>query len=651
MKTKQHKTPRIIIVTTPLREEPSDFPPIGSLSVITRLKQAGFGDTHFYNIDLLRPTFEETIAYLKKEKPDILGISAVVSTAYAFTKKLSFAVREVLPKTTIFLGGNLGASAEIILKKTSVDYICTGEGEKTAVDFVCRWLTANTKNDFSDVKGLSFLDENGQLIVTPDPEPISKEEVYDIDSSILDDLGQISTYVTRADSTAIDHSFGHDPRRLDTHRKNKTFTFLTGSKGCVARCTFCHRWTKGIRYIPVPIFMKRLDYMIEKYNLGFLSTGDENFGTDRRWLSHFCEEMKKRDMLWRVSGMRVNRITPELISKMKDSGCVSIIYGMESGSQKMLDIMEKVTTSEQNLDAITWTLANKLFTIIQLVIAMPGETPETIKETGDLTCHFVEQTPEVDPNGISINYAQALPGTPLYETARRQGYIGSSVDDEEKYLLEISDRDARDGKTYINLTNYPQLLLEDWYFEICLRTRWAYVRKWGIDRYMNTMLRSLRFKHLKEAQSLVSNVDSGYFASPAREREVLMKMLSIQKHTSNLNIEHTETKKIKIKAPTIWSLIRQSSISSMFSFYPRLFWYGRHFSITFTFLNACRKYGKLHASKMLREYLVWKLTYPIFSIKNKKPLEYISLRKLLRKNFFPGISRDNPVMDLLRKGR
>ncbi|MBT4258863.1 MAG: hypothetical protein HOD90_02995, partial [Nitrospina sp.] len=201
------------------------------------------------------------------------------------------------------------------------------------------------------------------------------------------------------------------------------------------------------------------------------------------------------------------------------------------------------------------------------------------------------------------------------------------------------------------LTNYPQLLLEDWYFEICLRTRWAYVRKWGIDRYMNTMLRSLRFKHLKEAQSLVSNVDSGYFASPAREREVLMKMLSIQKHTSNLNIEHTETKKIKIKAPTIWSLIRQSSISSMFSFYPRLFWYGRHFSITFTFLNACRKYGKLHASKMLREYLVWKLTYPIFSIKNKKPLEYISLRKLLRKNFFPGISRDNPVMDLLRKGR
>ena len=196
MKTKQLKPPKIIIITTPLREEPTDFPPIGSLSVITSLKRAGFVNTHFYNIDLLRSTFEETIAYLKKEKPDILGISAVVSTAYAFTKKISFAVREVLPNTTIFLGGNLGASAEIILKKTSIDYICTGEGEKTAVDFVHQWLTANIKNDFSEVKGLAFLDENGQLVVTPDPEPLSKEEVYDLDWSILDNLGQISNYVT-----------------------------------------------------------------------------------------------------------------------------------------------------------------------------------------------------------------------------------------------------------------------------------------------------------------------------------------------------------------------------------------------------------------------------------------------------------------------
>ena len=112
------KKPKILIVTTPIRPIPTDFPPYGSLSVMTALKKAGFNDTTFFNIDLLRPKYSEVIKYIKETKPDILGISAVVSTAYDFTKKLSIDIKRFLPGTTIILGGNLGASAEIILKKT-----------------------------------------------------------------------------------------------------------------------------------------------------------------------------------------------------------------------------------------------------------------------------------------------------------------------------------------------------------------------------------------------------------------------------------------------------------------------------------------------------------------------------------------------------
>src|SRR4051812_1539110 len=107
------KKPKIIIVTTPIRPIPTDFTPLGSLAIITRLRRAGFTDTHFYNIDLLRPSFDEVIAHLKKEQPDILGISAVVSTAYLYSKRLSLAIKEILPNCTIILGGNMGASAEI----------------------------------------------------------------------------------------------------------------------------------------------------------------------------------------------------------------------------------------------------------------------------------------------------------------------------------------------------------------------------------------------------------------------------------------------------------------------------------------------------------------------------------------------------------
>ena len=409
----KNNNPKIIIATIPLRGTPTDFPPMGSLSVITSLKRAGFTNAHFYNADLLRPTFNEIIDYIKKEQPDIFGISAVVSTAYAYTKKLSLAVKEALPQTTVIMGGNLGASAEVILKKTAVEYLCTGEGEKTAVAFVNRWLTAEKKSDFTDIEGLAFLDEKEELVIAPYPTPIAAEEVYDIDWSILEELDQMSYYVKAFDSARIEIYFPDDPRKFESHRQGKTFAILSASKGCVARCTFCHRWDKGIRYIPVPIVMQRIDYLIEKHNVGFMSFGDENFGTDKQWLEQFLEEMKKRNLLWRVSGMRVNCIDPEWIGKMKDAGCTSILYGMESGSQKILDVMEKVTTAEQNRNTVQWMAESKMFTIIQLVIGMPGETPETIKESGNLTCHFVEQSPEIDPNNLSVNFSQAIPGTPL----------------------------------------------------------------------------------------------------------------------------------------------------------------------------------------------------------------------------------------------
>ena len=186
--------------------------------------------------------------------------------------------------------------------------------------------------------------------------------------------------------------------------------------------------------------MERIDFLIEKYNVGFINFADENFGTDKKWLSQFIEEIKKRDIIWRVAGMRVNTIDPELIKKMKDAGCIYLQFGMESGSQKMLDIMEKVTKVEQNYNAIKWLTENNLFTTVQLVIGMPGETPETIKETSRFTSYVVEQSSDADPNALSINFAQALPGTPLYETGRGKGIIGQTMDDEEKYLLKISDR-------------------------------------------------------------------------------------------------------------------------------------------------------------------------------------------------------------------
>mgnify|MGYP003974513153 FL=1 len=655
---KSNNSPKILIVTIPLRPIPTDFPPMGSLSVITALKKAGFNNTEFYDIDYLRPALSDVLNYIEDKKPDILGISAVVSTAYEYTKNLSLEIQKRLPETTILMGGNLGASAEIVLKKTGVEYICTSEGERTAVDFVNCWKTAKSKDDFKNVNGLTFLDQNNEMVITPFQDPVEAEKVYDIDWSLMGEGEKIDFFFPLSHlAPIISNSFSLDPRVSDSHRKGKRVAGLAASKGCVARCTFCHRWDKGIRYIPVPVLMERLDKLIEKYNVGFVNFSDENFGTDRKWLAQFILEIAKRDILWRVSGMRVNTIHPESIKKMKEAGCSCIYYGMESGSQKILDVMEKVTKVEQNYNAVKWMAENNLYTIVQLIIGMPGETQETIDETCKFTSYFVEQSPNTDPNALSINFAQALPGTPLYEIARRKGKIGSSIEGEEKYLYQISDRDARDGETFLNFTEYPRLLLEKWHFDIQRETRSAYIKKWGMDNYYKVVLNSPRFKDLAEMKETAGTTESGYFADPARQNEIPLEGASLpREQVSSDATDATQGIKEEVRLeqgqiPSVWSLVKQKSISSIATFYPQFFSRNKILIPIFVLANCTRKYGFIYSVRLFFDYLRWLLGDQFKKNKNSIIPEYISLRKLLRKKVFPDIEGENPSMANLRKGR
>ena len=428
------------------------------------------------------------------------------------------------------------------------------------------------------------------------------------------------------------------------------------SKGCVARCTFCHRWDPGIRYIPIPVLMGRVDLFIEKYNMGFVDFQDENFGSDKKWLKVFLKEIKKRDILWRVGGMRVNSLEDQTIKDMKDAGCTMINCGMESGSQKMLDVMGKVTTMTQNRNAVKWLAANKVQTCLQLILGMPGETAETMQETMDFACFYVEESPDIDPNDMGINTAQALPGTPLYEYGRRKGFIGQTLDGEEENLLKISDRDARDLEAYVNYTDYPRLWLEKWHLDIQIKTRMVFIKKWGIERYFRNNTALLPFADSGEKEKIKRNMESGSFGYPAKGKEELAEFLreqntsstTLNKNSPNESEDELPSYGFFGKGPSLFRLLKSKNFILIPYCYPKFFWRARMFSIVFVFGNCIRKFGLISSFGMLGEYLKWFL----FD-KNilKKPIEYISLRKTVLKNLIPVIEGDNPMMAKLRKGR
>lgn len=474
---------KIVICTTPIRPTPTDYPPVGSMAVISALQRAGV-EPYFYDIDGLRPSFEEVTRFFTERKPDVVGISAVVSTAYAYTKQLVGMIKAVSPRTRVILGGNLAASSEILHRLAGIDYCVVGEGEIVSVNLMgyLRERGGRAGEDFealARIKGISYIGKHGEFVFTGYETRLSAEGLYDPDYSLLERYSRIENFI-RDPMSRMD--FALDPRSKDPHRQGKKMATLLTAKGCVARCTFCHRWDKGYRAFSVDKIVGAARRLIERYNVGYLQFGDENFGSDRRQVSELIEALKPLDILYQVGGVRCRTVDPDLLRRMKESGCVSLFYGMETGSPRILEVMEKNASLEHNMNAARWTHEADLFTIYQLILGMPGESPKTVEETAKFFASATETLPESPINRLSINYIQALPGTPVYEYARHKGLIGSTLEEEEKYLLLISDIDAADDTKFINFTDYDYLTVQSWRRRIILECVANYRRKNALPR-------------------------------------------------------------------------------------------------------------------------------------------------------------------------
>ena len=145
----------------------------------------------------------------------------------------------------------------------------------------------------------------------------------------------------------------------------------------------------------------------------------------------------------------------------------------------MLQIMEKKVRLEDNYNAMKWIVEAGLHTTIQLIVGMPGEDKSTIRETSKFVEYSSQLSKDRNPLDLSINYAQALPGTDLYEYARRNGIIGSDIFSEEEYLLNISDKDASDAFSTLMYSDNPRILALAWRPYLTLAATRSYIKKFG----------------------------------------------------------------------------------------------------------------------------------------------------------------------------
>ena len=445
----------------------------------------GFQACKFYDIDMLFPSDEEVEKYFRENQADVVDLSAVVSTSYMQVKRLARIIKNVNKNTLIVCGGYLTAAANTVLRRTEVDICVIGDGEIAWVGILKfakkHSETGRSKLDIDEllkIKGIAIIDENenlrfsgfGQSLANCD---MSFPDFKYLKSGLQGDDEAFQNYFmpfTRSEIFTMDsRSFKKDKRPKMSH--------IWVSKGCVARCTFCQRGSKGYHIFDLSKLEAHLIDLKDNYNVGFLCVSDENFGSNKKYSYQVAELFNKYDMLWFAFGVRCTNVVEADIIHYKKNGCSGLKFGIESGSQTMLDIMEKKFTVEDIKKSVLTCYDNGLYSpAVGYMVGMPGESLKTARESGklmgEISAH-IDVPPGLIFGIVDIPYATPLIGTPLYEYGRQLGLIGQSLDEEEKYL-ELTSNIAIFKRYYLNFNGAPMSEVIFWDMLIFLEATRTY---------------------------------------------------------------------------------------------------------------------------------------------------------------------------------
>ena len=481
----------------------------------------------YYDVDMLCPTNKEVEKYFRENSYDIVGLSAITSTTYLQVKRLAHIIKKVNKKTLVVVGGYLTAASNVILKKTEADLCVVGDGEIAWVG-ILKYMEEHLKEKrnqldyekLSRIKGLAYL-QNNKLKFSGYGETLKSCNLNfpDFDwlkSGLNGDEEALKNYFRPFDKV---EELIVDPKSFRKGQKPMVVNIFT-SKGCVAKCTFCQRGSKGYNVYDLDKLDKYLVILKEKYDVGFIMVADENFGSNRKYSRQVAELFNKHGMLWNAIGVRCTSVDKDDLTHLKNNGCLSVKFGLESGSQTMLDIMEKKFTVE-DIDKAIYACADiGLHTpLLGFMVGMPGETEETIVESGQLAGKLYAKL-RVPPYYIwgnnDIPYSIPLVGTPLYEYGKQLGLIGKNVDEEAKYL-EMTSNVAILKRFYINFNGAPisEVLFWDMLFWMeCTRSYLKHMEgkednKETIQKYNEQIEIQKTNPHYKAKQKIVQVVGSG----------------------------------------------------------------------------------------------------------------------------------------------
>jgi len=378
-------------------------------------------------------TLHEYADDIRRFRPDILGMG-FFSIHYMEVQKLVQFSRGVCKKAglkTTFIAGGIHASTEpaLTLKNLEFDYVFIGEAEISLAKFCDgadpRTIPGVLGNDLSALAVLSDTHASQPAHLGTLTYGSKGEMLHDLDSLPFPNYN------------LVNHKFYARPNRA------KFRTFLASSldilmgRGCVYRCAFCaYNALSSVRFHSAEYLAEEVAYFMREFGVDSVYFMDSTIGNNQPLLLEFCEKLEQRGLhkKLRWNGcIRPNQISRKLLSSLMRAGCVHLLYGFESNSDRVLQLMQKGCDVADNERAATLHRQMDAPYTASMLMGYPGEREEDILASID----FVKRH---KPPVCGFNWYIPLPGSPDYDGLRARGLIDRDDPMEWRKIGEIASQ-------------------------------------------------------------------------------------------------------------------------------------------------------------------------------------------------------------------
>ncbi|MCI8358443.1 MAG: radical SAM protein [Lachnospiraceae bacterium] len=417
--------------------------PQGLAYLASAARNAGH-EIEVYQQDIFHWPDSHLTEYLDQHDFDVVEVS-VIGGYYQYRKLMALSEAINASKKRGGLKYTIGghgpaADPEYFLRKTGADVVGIGEGEITFVELMEAF---EGKRSLESVDGIAYIDSEGKYVRTKERALIQNIDEISWPAYDLFDM----TYYTLI-------------RMPNINANERAIPMLSG-RGCIFRCNFCYRLDKGFRPRSAKSIIEEIEFLKKEYNVKYISFSDELLMSSRERTLELCQAFidAKINVKWDCNG-RLNFADTDVLSKMKEAGCVFINYGIESLDNDTLKVMHKGLTRDMIIRGVENTLETGISPGLNIIYGNINEPISAIDDAVEFLLKYDDHA-----QMRTIRPVTPYPGSELFDYAVEHHLLEGTADFyENKHvnsdLLSVNFTQYTDEEIYDALYNANMKLIK-----------------------------------------------------------------------------------------------------------------------------------------------------------------------------------------------